>query len=55
MSSGPPQLARHPSPGPCLDYGFQYALIRNNWSKNFGPCLAQIRRGGPDLVYVKVA
>ena len=23
-----------PRPGPCLDFGFQYALIRNNWSKN---------------------
>ena len=21
---------------PCLDFGFQYALIRNNWSKKFG-------------------
>ena len=25
-----------PRPGPCLDFGFQYALIRNNWSKKFG-------------------
>ena len=22
--------ARPPRPGPCLDFGFQYALIRNN-------------------------
>ena len=22
--------------GPCLDFGFQYTLIRNNWSKKFG-------------------
>ena len=33
-------------PGPCLDFGFQYSLIRNIWSKKFGaeywPCLAQI-------------
>ena len=25
-----------PRPGPCLDLGFQYALIRNNRSKEFG-------------------
>ena len=31
--SGPPRQARF---GPCLDFGFQYALIRNNQSKNFG-------------------
>ena len=28
--SGPPRLARPPRPGPCLDFGFQYALI--NWT-----------------------
>ena len=27
---------RPPRPGPCLDFGFQYALIRNNWSKKVG-------------------
>ena len=32
---GPPRLARPPRPGPCLDFGFQYALIRNNRSKKF--------------------
>ena len=31
---GPPQLARPPRP--CLDFGFQYALIRNNRSKKNG-------------------
>ena len=31
-----PQLARPPSPGPCLDFGVHYALIRNNWSKKIG-------------------
>ena len=41
-STGPPLLARPPRPprpprpGPCLDFGFQYALIRNNQSKNVG-------------------
>ena len=30
------QLARPTRPGPCLDFGFQYALIRNNRSKKFG-------------------
>ena len=33
--SGPPRLARPPRPGPCLDFGFQYSLIRNKRSKNF--------------------
>ena len=42
MVTGPP---RQPRTGPCLDFGFQYALIRN---KKNGPCLAQIFRGGPD-------
>ena len=28
--------ARQPRTGPCLEFGFQYVLIRNNWSKNFG-------------------
>ena len=40
--SGPPRLARAPSPGPgpCLDFGFQYALIRNKRSKkNWGRIL----------------
>ena len=36
LSSGPPRLARPPRPGPCLDFGFQYALIRNNRSKKIG-------------------
>ena len=35
-SSGPPRLARSQRPGPCLDFGFQYSLIRNNRSKTFG-------------------
>ena len=30
LIAGPPRF------GPCLDFGFQYALIRNNRSKNFG-------------------
>ena len=34
--TGPPRLLRPPRPGPCLNFGFQYALIRNNWSKKFG-------------------
>ena len=34
--SGSPQQARQTRFGPCLDFGFQYALIRNNRSKNFG-------------------
>ena len=34
--TGPPRLARPPRPGPCLDFGFQYALIRNNRLKKFG-------------------
>ena len=33
LSSGPPRLARPPRPRPCLDFGFQYAHIRNNRSK----------------------
>jgi hypothetical protein len=32
---GPLWLARPPRPGPCLDFGFQYALIRNR-SKKMG-------------------
>ena len=36
VSTGAPRLARPPRPGPCLDFGFQYALIRNNQSKKFG-------------------
>ena len=51
---GAPRLARPPRPGPCLDFGFQYALIRNNHSEilgeSIGPCLVQIHRGGPDVV-----
>jgi hypothetical protein len=34
--SGPSQQGRQASFGPCLDFGFQYALKRNNPSKNFG-------------------
>ena len=36
--AGPPPLVRPPSPRPepCLNFGFQYTLIRNNWSKKFG-------------------
>ena len=33
--AGPPRLARPPRPGPCLNVGFQYPLIRNNLSKKF--------------------
>ena len=33
LSSGPPRQGRQARFGPCLDFGFQYALIRNNWSK----------------------
>ena len=33
---GPPRLARPPRPGPSLDFGFQYALIRNNRSQKIG-------------------
>ena len=33
---GPPRQARQERFGPCLDFGFQYALIRNNRSKSFG-------------------
>ena len=33
LLTGPPRLARPPRPGPCLDFGFQDALTRNNWSK----------------------
>ena len=29
-------LARPRRPGPCLDFGFQYVLIRNNQSKKCG-------------------
>ena len=36
VSTGPPRLARPPRPGPYLDFGFQYALIRNNRSKKIG-------------------
>ena len=35
-SPGPPRLVSPPRSGSCLDFGFQYALIRNNWSKKFG-------------------
>ena len=31
--AGAPWLARPPRPGPCLDFGFQYTIIRNNWPK----------------------
>ena len=34
--TGTPRLARPPRPGPCLDFGFQYTLIRNNWLKKNG-------------------
>ena len=30
------EAAQPPRPGPCLNYGFQYALIRNNQSKKIG-------------------
>ena len=35
-TSGPPRQARQARFGPCLDFGFQYTLIRNNRSKKFG-------------------
>ena len=34
--TGPPRQAMQARLRPCLDLGFQYALIRNNWSKIFG-------------------
>ena len=34
--AGPPWQGRQARFGPSLDFGFQYALIRNNWSKKFG-------------------
>ena len=37
--SGPPWQARQGRQArfdPCLDFGFHYTIIRNNWSKNFG-------------------
>ena len=36
LLTGPPRLARPPSPGPCTDFGFQYTVIRNNRSKKLG-------------------
>ena len=36
FAAGPPRLAKPPGPRPCLDFGFQYTLIRNNWSKKIG-------------------
>ena len=33
-------MARPPKPGPCLDFGYQYALIRNNRSTKIGVGLA---------------
>ena len=35
-ATGAPRLAKPPRPGPCLDFAFQYDLIRNNQSKKFG-------------------
>ena len=34
--SGPPRQGRQARFSPCLDFGFQYTLIRNNWFKKFG-------------------
>ena len=34
--SGPPRQARPPRLGPCLHFGFQYDLIKNSRSKQFG-------------------
>ena len=34
--AAPPRLVRSPRPGPCLNFGLQYALIRNNQSKKIG-------------------
>ena len=36
LTAGLPRLARPPRPGTCLDFGFQYAHIRNNRSKKIG-------------------
>ena len=45
---GPPQQERQARFGPCLDFGFQYPLIRNNRSKKiWGRIL--------DLAWLKVA
>ena len=34
--AGPPRQGRQARFDPCLDFGFQYALIKNNRSKNLG-------------------
>ena len=36
IGAGLPGLQRQLWTGPCLDFGFQYAVIRNNRSKKFG-------------------
>ena len=36
LIAGLPRQARQARFGPCLDFGFQYTLIRNNRSKKFG-------------------
>ena len=36
LGTGSPRQARQARFSPWLDLGFQYALIRNNWSKIFG-------------------
>ena len=36
LPTGSPRLARPPRPGPCLEFVFQYTLIRNNRPKNLG-------------------
>ena len=35
LGTGSPQQARQARFSPWLDFGFQYALIRNNWPKTF--------------------
>ena len=36
LCTGASRMARPSRPGPCLDFGFQYCLIRNNWSRKIG-------------------
>ena len=56
LLAGVPRLARPPMPGPCLDFEFQYPLIRYNRSKKLGveywALPGSNSRGAPDLKYV---
>ena len=35
-------LVRPPRPGPCLDFGFQYVLIKKSGQKNWGRVLGLV-------------